>query len=181
MWFLTADPVVCIPMILTEFPQGKNCGSFFKKHNFDEQVQFFDVHRLFFSCLAVGRHHRRRTPWCPHGLQLSRVKVLLTDHMHTRSWINHKLSFLRFYGGCGRHNPLIGGRMECSFVLVFELVNMSGKIPCLVAGASLLSFSLFWRPVLKKKKKSVWTSLMRNFHLYFSKRWSFIFSNTCLT
>ena len=36
MWFLTAGPVVCIPMILTEFPQGKNCGSFFKKHNFDK-------------------------------------------------------------------------------------------------------------------------------------------------
>ena len=29
---------------------------------------------------------------------------------------------------------------------------MSGKIPCLVEGASLLSFSLFWRPVLKKKR-----------------------------
>ena len=25
-----------VSMILTEFPQGKNCGSFFKKHNFDE-------------------------------------------------------------------------------------------------------------------------------------------------
>ena len=36
MWFLTADPVVCIPMILAEFLQGKHCGSFFKKHNFDE-------------------------------------------------------------------------------------------------------------------------------------------------
>ena len=28
MWFLTAAPVVCKPMILTEFLQGKNCGSF---------------------------------------------------------------------------------------------------------------------------------------------------------
>ena len=32
MWFLTADPVVGMPMILTEVPQGKNFGSFFKKH-----------------------------------------------------------------------------------------------------------------------------------------------------
>ena len=75
MWFLTAGPAVGIPMILTEFPQGQNCGSFFKKHNFDKQVQLFDIHCRFFSCLhlAVGRHHRRRIRRCPHGLQLSRV------------------------------------------------------------------------------------------------------------
>ena len=33
LWFLTAGPVVCIPMILTEFPERKNCGSFFEKQN----------------------------------------------------------------------------------------------------------------------------------------------------
>ena len=84
MWFLNAGPVVGIPMVLTEFPQGKHSGSFFKKHNFDEQVQFFDIFRGFFSGLhlADGRHHRRRTPRCPHGLQLSRVKVSFTDHAH---------------------------------------------------------------------------------------------------
>ena len=36
MWFLTAGPVACIPMILTDLLQGKNCGSIFKKHNFVE-------------------------------------------------------------------------------------------------------------------------------------------------
>ena len=34
MWLLTAGPEVCTLMILTEFPRGKNCGSFLKKHNF---------------------------------------------------------------------------------------------------------------------------------------------------
>ena len=29
--FLTAGPVVGIPMILSELPERKNCGSFFKK------------------------------------------------------------------------------------------------------------------------------------------------------
>ena len=54
-------------------------------------------HRGFFSCLhlAVGRHHRRRTPRCPHGLQLRKVKVFLADHMHTSSGIHHKLSLPR--------------------------------------------------------------------------------------
>ena len=36
MWFLTAGPVVGIPMILAEFPERKTCGSFFKKHNCHE-------------------------------------------------------------------------------------------------------------------------------------------------
>ena len=36
MWFLTAGPVVSVPMILTELPEGKNCGSFFKKHHLHE-------------------------------------------------------------------------------------------------------------------------------------------------
>ena len=122
--------------------------------------------------LAVGRHHRRR-------LQFGRVKISLADHMHTCSGIYHKLCFLRFYGGCGRHNPLLGRRIECSFVLFFEFAKISGKIPCLASGASLLSFSLCLRSVLKFH--SVGTSLMRKFDLYFSKRCSFIFSDTCLT
>ena len=104
----------------------------------------------------------------------------LADHMQTCSWMYHKLSILRFYGGCGRHDQLLGRRIECSFVLFFEFVNISGKIPCLAAGASLLSFSLFLRYVLKFH--SVGTSLMKYFDLYFSKRWSFFsFSDTCLT
>ena len=73
-----------------------------------------------------------------------------------------------FYGGCGQHNPLIGRRIECSFVLFFALEYISGKIPCLATGAVLLSFSLFLRSVLKFHCEG--TSLMRNFDLYFSKR-----------
>ena len=181
MWFLTIGPVDGIPMIFAELPKWKNCGCFFKKHHCHEYIQFFDIYRGFFSCLhlAVGRHHRRRTSRCPHGVQFGRVKVSLADHMHACSEIYHKLSLLQFYGGCGLHNPLFGRRIECSFVLFFELVKKFGKIPCLAAGAPLLSFSLFLRSVFKFH--SVGTSLMRNFDLYFSKRWSFIFSDTCLT
>ena len=60
--FLTAGPVVSIPMILAVLPERKNCGCFFKKHHRHEEVQFFDICRGFFSDLhlAVGRYHRRR-------------------------------------------------------------------------------------------------------------------------
>ena len=54
-----------------------------------------------------------------------------------------------------------------------------GKIPRFVSGASLLSFSLLLRPIIKFHR--VRTSLMRNFALCFSKRWSSIFLDTCLT
>ena len=98
-----------------------NCGSFIKKLNFDKQVQLFDIYCRFFSCLhlAVGRHHRRRTSRCPHGLQLSRVKVSLTDHMHTRSWINNKLPLLRLFCWRSREYPFLQGKVECSLVFFF--------------------------------------------------------------
>ena len=85
MWFLTAGPVINLPMILAELPDRKNCGCFFKKHHRHEQVQVFDIYLGVFSCLhlAVGRHHRRRIPRHPHGLQLGRVKVFIAHHMHT--------------------------------------------------------------------------------------------------
>ena len=54
MWFLTAGPAVRTPMILTELPERKNCGSFIKKHNFDEQVQLFDKKRRSFSGLHLA-------------------------------------------------------------------------------------------------------------------------------
>ena len=36
--------------------------------------------------------------------------------------------------------PLFGRRKECSFVFLFEFVNISGKIPCLAAGRIALVF-----------------------------------------
>ena len=123
MWFLTADPVVCIPMVLTELPERKNCGSFFKKHNRHGQVQFFDKYRGFFSCLhlAVGRHQLRRIPRCPRGLQLGRVEVCLADHMHTSYGLYHKLSFLRLFCWCSREYTFLRGKVECSLVFSLSL------------------------------------------------------------
>ena len=144
-------------------------------------VQIVDIYRRFFirSDSAVGRHHRRRTPWCPHGRQLSRVTVFLTDHMHTRSWINYKLSFLWLMCWRNRKNPFLRGKMECSLVFFFELVHVLGKIPRLTSGTSLLSCSLFVGPNLEFYK--VGTSLMSRFDLYFSKRGSFLLLDTRVT
>ena len=68
------------------------------------------------------------------------LRSFLLTILHACSGIYRKLSFRRFFGGCGRQTQLIGRRIECSFVLFYELVNISGKVPCLAAGASLFVF-----------------------------------------
>ena len=69
--------------------------------------------------------------------------------------------------------------MECCLLFFFELAFVFGKIPSLASGTSLLSFSLFLRSVLIFQSVRTW--LMKNFDLYFFKRWSFLFSDVCLT
>ena len=167
MRFVAAGPMETVPKFFAELASPSRISPIF-------------IHRRFFSCLhvAVGRHHRRRIPRHPRGLQLSRVQVSLADHMHSRSGIHHKLSFFGVYSGCGRFYPLLRRSIECSFVFSFELACFwQGSKPCL--GASLLSCSLSGRSLLKFH--CVGTSLMRNFDLSFTKRWSFIFSDVCLT
>ena len=74
--------------------------------------------------------------------------------------------------GAGRHHSLASEK-NAAFSFSFELKDIIGKSPRVSAGASLLSFSLLQRPVLEFQ--SVRTALMRNFDLYFTKRWTFIF------
>ena len=124
------------------------------------------VATFFCQHFAVGRHHRRRTPRFHHGLQLSRAKVFLTDHMHACSWINYKLSFLRLFCCTQQSTPFFPREEECSFVLFFELENVFSKIPSFASGTSLLSFSLFVGPFLKFHR--VGTSVMKElWHLLF--------------
>ena len=159
----------------------KICPCIFKKHYRHEQILFSDVYRCLFFCLhfAVSCHYHYQIFLHPHGLQFGFVQVFLADHVHACSGIYHKLSCLGVYRGCGRHNPLLRRRIECSFVFLSELIDLPGKFPHISAGTSLLSCILFWRSVLKFH--SVGTSLMRIFDLYFTKRRTFIFSDVCLT
>ena len=93
--------------------------------------------------------------------------------MHTSSRIYHKLSLLQFFRWRNWEYPLFRKRVEFSFVVLFELVHVFGKVPRLASRTSLLSFSLFMGPVLKFH--SVRTSLMKNLDTCFCQRWSFLF------
>ena len=99
-------------------------------------------------CISpLARHHHRRTPWCPHVLQLSRVKVFLTGPLCiVAPESTGKLPFLRLFCWRSREYPFLRGKVECSLVFFFELVYVFFKIPSLASGTSLLSFSLFMGP-----------------------------------
>ena len=71
------------------------------------------------------------------------------------------------------------GESNVALSSFFELRDILGKSPRVSAGASLLSFSLFPRSVLKFHSEG--TALMRKFDLYHSDRRTFIFSDVCLT
>ena len=89
------------------------------------------------------------------------MSFLLTICMLAPESTTKSLSSGFIVDAAGKTHSSEGRRVECSFVLFFEFVNMSGKIPCLAADASLLSFSLFRRSVLEFH--SVRTALMRQF------------------
>ena len=80
------------------------------------------MYRRLFFCehIAVGCHHRRQIFPCPHGFQFGSSKVFPTGHVHARSGINLKPSFLRFFCECGWHNPLLRRWLECGFVFLFR-------------------------------------------------------------
>ena len=94
-----------------------------------EFVQFFDI--CFFPCshLAVGRHHRRRTSRCPHGLQFGRVKVSLADNMHACSGIYYKLSFLRLFS---THSSELARESSTNSLSSGLMVDAAGIIHSLV-------------------------------------------------
>ena len=69
-------------------------------------------------------------------------------------------------------------KKECNFFSFFELVDIHRKFPCISAGASLLSFGLFLKSVLKFH--GVGTALMRTFWLVFDSAMD-LFSDVYLT
>ena len=106
--------------------------------------------RILLPLLLLALRRWLSLPSSDFSIQFGFVKVFLADHVNACSGIYHKLSFRGFYCGCGRQYPLVGRRIECSFVFLFELKDFLGKCPRISACTSLLSCSLFWRSVLKK-------------------------------
>ena len=109
----------------------------------------------------------------PYGFQFGRVKVFPADSMHACSGVHHKFSFLQFYCGCGRQNPLFGWRTECSFFFSLSLLIVLASLHASPRAHRSCLLSLLLRSVLKFH--SVGIALVRGFDLYFVGRWTFVF------
>ena len=53
-----------------------NCSLFIRRH------------------FTIGCYNRRRTSRCRHGFQFSGIQNLFADHVHRRTWVHNKFSFL---------------------------------------------------------------------------------------
>ena len=163
MWCLTAGPVVCIPMILTEFPQGKHYESFFKKQNFDNCFTFSAASSLVCTSLlavitVVGLLDVVMVSNSAELRSFLLTICILVPESPTNCFSLALLMTQQEY-------PFLRGKVECSLVSFSEFVYVFSKIPSLASGTSLLSFSLFIGPVFKFH--SVRTSLMRTLILIF--------------
>ena len=115
MWFLATRPMVTVPKFFADF-QVRELPVYFPGALPSPISQIHGRFPLPLLWFALSR-------WLslppsdlsiPHGLQLGFVKVFLADHVHACSGATI-FSFLQLYCGCGRQNPLIGRRIECSF------------------------------------------------------------------
>ena len=182
MRFLATRPVVTVPTFFGEFSKWENWRCIFKKHYRHEQVQFTDVYRCLFFLLALRRWLSlppsdfsipSRSPIrLRKGLSCWSCACLLGNLLQTLF-----LRILLWMWSVRIHFP--EGEKNVALSSFFGLTYFLGQFPRISASASLLSFSLSWRSVLKFHSEG--TSPMRNFDLNFTKRRTFMFSDVFLT
>ena len=73
--------------------------------------------RLHFS---IGCYDCRGNTRFRQGVHFSILQVLFANHMHRRSGVDNKFSFLRFKSWC-RQTPIFRKWEECCFVFLFNL------------------------------------------------------------
>ena len=88
-------------------------------------------------------------------------------------------SFLWLHRGCGRQNPLIGKRIECSFVRFFGAKRNSWQVFTRLRVRIALVFRSLPEigPQISRRRDCAGG----NFDLYFIQRWTFAFSDVCST
>ena len=120
MWFLTFGPFIRVSVFIVKLSERQYCWRVIEDFHSQENVQFFDIHcspfmRLQFS---IGGDDYRRTTRFRQGIHFSITQVLFADHVHRRSGVDNKFSFLRFKSWC-RQAPIFRRWEErCSVFLL---------------------------------------------------------------
>ena len=180
MWFLTIDPFIRISVFIAKLSKRQYCWRVLEDFHSQEYIQLFDIHcsllmRLHFP---IGGYDCRRTARFRQSIHFSIIQVLVVDHMHRRSGVDNKLSFLRFKSWC-RQAPFFRRWEEFRFVFLLWVEYTFGQHPRCFTGTSLLPLCLLLRPILKIW--SVGATLVRFTWANYSERRILvsIFSVTC--
>ena len=123
MWFLTADPMVCIPRSLQSFPKERTAGVCSRGITLTNKSNCL-TSNVASSLVCTSPLAVITVVGLLDVLMVSNSAELrfLTDHMHTRSWINYNSLSSRTFCWRSREYPFLRGKVECSPVFFFELV-----------------------------------------------------------
>ena len=97
MCFLTIDPFIRISVFIAKLSKRQYCWRVFEDFHSQEYIQFFDIYCSLFMCLhfSIGGYDYRKTTRFRQGIHFSIIQVLFADHVHRRSGVHNKFSFLR--------------------------------------------------------------------------------------
>ena len=98
MWFLTIYPFVGIPVFIAKLSERQHCWRVLEDFR-QEYIQFFDTHNCLFLRLhsSIGGHDYCRTTRLRQSIHFSFTQILFADHVHLRTRIDNKHSFLKFH------------------------------------------------------------------------------------
>ena len=138
MWFLTIDPFVRIPVFIAKLSKRQYCWRVFEDFHSQECIQFFDIHNCLFMRLhfSTGGYDYRRTARLRQSIFFSITQVLFADHVHWRSGVDNKFSFLRFRSWCkaGTYFPKVRRILLFHAPLIFNTLlasfHAASRAPC---------------------------------------------------
>ena len=118
--FLTVDPLIRVSVFVAKLSERQHFWRILEDFHSQEYVQFFDINcdlfmRLHFS---IGCYDCRRTSRRRQSIHFSRIQVLFDCHVHRRSGVYNKFSFLRFKIWWRRQAPIFRRWEECCFVFL---------------------------------------------------------------
>ena len=124
--FLTMDPFVGISVFIAKLSKRQYCWRVFEDFHSQEFVQLFDIHcRLFMRLhFSIGGYDYRRTARFRQSIHFSITQVLFADHVHRRTGVHNKVSFLWFLRvDAGRHLfPKVRRMLPCFSPSILEHV-----------------------------------------------------------
>ena len=125
MWFLTIDPFKRISVFIAKLSKRQYCWRVFEDFHCQKYIQFFDIHNCLFIRLhfSIGGYDYRRTSRRRQSINFSRIQVLFADHVHRRSGVDNKFSFLRIKKlmvQAGTHFPKVRRMLLCFAPLILE-------------------------------------------------------------